>query len=336
LTNVLLGGVKPVKKAKGASEGMSIGALSRATGVPAATLRTWERRYGFPAPERTDSGHRRYGLRTLARLRLVARALELGHRPSTVLAADESALDRMVEALEPIGVRPPGEPAIARQPAPAEAASGAAADPRAQQRAIERWLDLVERFDGRAFERELSVSAAALGSLPFMEHALSPFLRELGERWAQGALGVRHEHFAAECVREFLAQRWRPLSEAAQGAIFVCATLPGERHVLGLHMVALALALHDARVLFLGADAPTPEIARAVRHHRAAAVVLSAAQGADRRALARDLATLRAGLPRRVPILAGGDGFPAQLTGAQRIGTTTELIAFLVALGRDP
>ena len=66
--------------------------------------------------------------------------------------------------------------------------------------------------------RSLTVSAAALGSIAFMEQALSPLLHELGERWAQGALGVRHEHFAAECVREFLAQRWRPLSDAAQEA----------------------------------------------------------------------------------------------------------------------
>src|SRR5687768_4224959 len=54
---------------------LSIGALSRATGVPADTLRTWERRYGFPAAERTESGHRRYSLLTLERLRLMVRAL---------------------------------------------------------------------------------------------------------------------------------------------------------------------------------------------------------------------------------------------------------------------
>ena len=50
---------------------MSIGAIARATGVPTNTLRTWERRYGFPASQRIASGHRRYSLNTLSRLRLV-------------------------------------------------------------------------------------------------------------------------------------------------------------------------------------------------------------------------------------------------------------------------
>ena len=44
---------------------LSIGTLSSATGVPVDTLRTWERRYGFPAPvTRTGGSHRRYSVDT--------------------------------------------------------------------------------------------------------------------------------------------------------------------------------------------------------------------------------------------------------------------------------
>jgi DNA-binding transcriptional MerR regulator len=42
------------------TDGLSIGDLARRTGVPAATLRSWEDRYGFPRPQRLDGGHRRY------------------------------------------------------------------------------------------------------------------------------------------------------------------------------------------------------------------------------------------------------------------------------------
>jgi DICT domain-containing protein len=41
-------------------DGLSIGELARLTGVPAATLRSWEDRYGFPCPQRLEGGHRRY------------------------------------------------------------------------------------------------------------------------------------------------------------------------------------------------------------------------------------------------------------------------------------
>jgi DICT domain-containing protein len=39
---------------------LSIGDFVSRTGVTEPTLRMWERRYGFPRPERTESGHRRY------------------------------------------------------------------------------------------------------------------------------------------------------------------------------------------------------------------------------------------------------------------------------------
>jgi MerR family transcriptional regulator, light-induced transcriptional regulator len=39
---------------------LTIRDVARRTGVPAGTLRMWEARYGFPVPQRLESGHRRY------------------------------------------------------------------------------------------------------------------------------------------------------------------------------------------------------------------------------------------------------------------------------------
>ena len=52
---------------------LSIGDVVQATGLGEATLRAWERRYGFPQPQREPSGHRRYGAGEVERiLRVVA------------------------------------------------------------------------------------------------------------------------------------------------------------------------------------------------------------------------------------------------------------------------
>ena len=40
---------------------LTISELAERTGVPPATLRSWELRYGFPQPSRLAGGHRRYG-----------------------------------------------------------------------------------------------------------------------------------------------------------------------------------------------------------------------------------------------------------------------------------
>ncbi len=53
--------------------GLTIGELSERTGVPAATLRSWEARYGFPRPRRQVGGHRRYADSDITLVREVLR-----------------------------------------------------------------------------------------------------------------------------------------------------------------------------------------------------------------------------------------------------------------------
>lgn len=43
-----------------ANDALTISELTHLTGVPSATLRSWEARYGFPRPTRLAGGHRRY------------------------------------------------------------------------------------------------------------------------------------------------------------------------------------------------------------------------------------------------------------------------------------
>src|SRR5689334_17762917 len=51
---------------------LGMGDVVGRTGVAEATLRMWERRYGFPAPQRLASGHRRYSERDVEMIRAVA------------------------------------------------------------------------------------------------------------------------------------------------------------------------------------------------------------------------------------------------------------------------
>jgi DNA-binding transcriptional MerR regulator len=85
------------------------------------TLRSWERRYGFPRPERTSGGHRQYALGEIEALRLtlaetfnvssaISLARERGVGPSTCArltaafgAFDEDRANRLLE--ESLGLR---------------------------------------------------------------------------------------------------------------------------------------------------------------------------------------------------------------------------------------
>ena len=70
----------------------SIGAVARMLGVPAATLRTWEERYGVVMPDRSLGGHRLYTRDHVEQLRFILRSIEEGMQP-----ADAHRLLRTVE-----------------------------------------------------------------------------------------------------------------------------------------------------------------------------------------------------------------------------------------------
>jgi DNA-binding transcriptional MerR regulator len=61
---------------------LSIGEVVKATGLTESTLRAWEQRHGFPAPEREPSGHRRYSAKDVEDIRAViaqrTRGISLG------------------------------------------------------------------------------------------------------------------------------------------------------------------------------------------------------------------------------------------------------------------
>src|SRR5690348_15735973 len=57
---------------------LTIGDLAERTGVPPATLRSWESRYGFPRPTRLAGGHRRYSEQDVAAVLEVLRHRDAG------------------------------------------------------------------------------------------------------------------------------------------------------------------------------------------------------------------------------------------------------------------
>ena len=56
----------------------SIGAVGRMLGVPTATLRAWEERYGVVVPERSAGGHRLYSRSEVEQLSFVREAIRAG------------------------------------------------------------------------------------------------------------------------------------------------------------------------------------------------------------------------------------------------------------------
>jgi DNA-binding transcriptional MerR regulator len=73
--------------------GLTLKAVSRRTGIPSATLRTWEHRYRFMRPRRSPSGYRLYGEEEIARIEqvkfLVGQGVRIGAAMKAVIEEAE-------------------------------------------------------------------------------------------------------------------------------------------------------------------------------------------------------------------------------------------------------
>src|SRR5215471_17264694 len=77
---------------------LSIGAVAKATGLSPDTLRVWQKRYGFPVPQRRSSGHRFFTATDVRRLRRIADALARGHRAGQVVPLTPAKLELLLSA----------------------------------------------------------------------------------------------------------------------------------------------------------------------------------------------------------------------------------------------
>ena len=84
----------------------AIGTVERDTGIGRDTLRIWERRYGFPTPERNAKGERVYSSAQIRRLQAIRRLLDQGLRPGKVVPLSEEALGELTGTLPQTASRP--------------------------------------------------------------------------------------------------------------------------------------------------------------------------------------------------------------------------------------
>lgn len=256
--------------AQPAAGGLNISALARRTGVAPDTLRKWEQRYGILRPTRTAGGQRRYGELDVARVEWLRARLAEGYRigeAAALLGSGEGDVGRTPEEL---------------------------------RRAL---VSAVERADAEALGRLLD-QAFTVGPLESaLASVVAPLLEEVGARWESGEFSVAQEHLVTACVRARLERLLADTRTGVRGvAVLTCA--PGERHELGLLMLAVLLRADGWQVAYLGADAPVPDAVELARRIGAHVLCVSAALADRIPELAAALE--ETDLPPGLELIAGG------------------------------
>jgi len=248
----------------------NIGVVARMTGIPVATLRVWERRYGFPAAARTAGGHRIYSGHEVQRLRWVkarvAEGMQAGkavHAMQVMMAQDSLPEPDVADPL--------------RGPPEAATSSLGIFHQRLTEALLAHDLGRADQVIGDVLA-VLPVEAVVLG-------VIRPTLADLGEGWSTGQVSVATEHLASHYLRQRL-MLWlaaAPPPRPVPPVVLACA--PGEWHDTSLLMFGVLLSRRRWPIAYLGQAVPLTDLADFVATIRPAAVVLVAMHAAAAEAL---------------------------------------------------
>lgn len=220
--------------------GLAIQEASRLLGVPAPTLRSWERRYGIPTTPRSAGGHRRYSTQALEEVRLMRDEVARGLKASAAARSVRGLLD-------------PEDPAQAWI-APLLVAS-AALDPSGVREALED-------------------ATAHLGLAATLDRVMMPAMRRIGSLWEGGRCDVGQEHLTTEAVRAWLARTTTLAPTPRTSGTVLLACGPRDLHTLGLEALAALLAHRGIACRALGARTPQRSLVTALAATEASAVVV--------------------------------------------------------------
>lgn len=258
---------------------LSISAVERDTGLSKDVLRMWERRYRFPQPLRDKHGERIYPPDQIAKLRVIRRLMDRGHRPGKIIDLD-------LPALEALG----STPAIR---------SEAGAD-------IDAALELIGSHQLPQLRQLFNLRLMTQGLQRFVLDTVVPLTSAVGDAWGRGEFAVFEEHLYTEQIQSVLRNAVATAQAASQAPRVLLTSFPTEQHSLGLLMVEALLVCDSATCIPLGTETPVQEIVRAAEAHRADIVALSFSAAFPERQAASGLKTLRASLPGTTAIWAGG------------------------------
>jgi DNA-binding transcriptional MerR regulator/methylmalonyl-CoA mutase cobalamin-binding subunit len=281
------------------------------------TLRAWERRYGFPRPERRPGSNRRlYSDADLARLLVIQRAIERGYRVGDVI---DKPVPQLQELIGDASAAFAGSPVVSNLAPPA----------------IESLVELLARDQLTELESRLRDAAGSLGPRRFATDLAHPLAVAIGDAWAAGRISVRHEHVATELLVTQLRLLLAGFQDIDARPRVLLATLPGEAHTLPLQIVALYLFVSGAKPRLLGGPTPVREIAATARALGADVVGLGITPSSDRRRARSAVRSLARTLPRGVRLWIGGEGASALgLADAAEVVTSWDAIDRAIAAAR--
>ncbi len=265
------------------------------TGLPADTLRAWERRYGLPVPQRTQGGHRLYSERDIHTIKwLMARQTE----GLSISRAVDLWNENIASGLDPLAGLAPSAFTSPQTTAAIYIPQETTLD---TMRA--NWVAACLGFNETSAEQTLNQAFSMFPVEAVCVEVLQKGMSEIGIKWYENQASVQQEHFASGlAMRRLDALLIASPAPSRQQTILVGCPA-NEWHTFTPLMLSLFLRRRGYNVIYLGANVPADRFEETVRAVRANLVILASQTLVSAASLQKTAITLTS---KNIPVGYGG------------------------------
>jgi DNA-binding transcriptional MerR regulator len=239
----------------------NIGVVTRMTEISMASLRAWERRYGFPESSRTSGGHRLYSEMDIVRIKWVKDRIDEGMGTSQAIIAlrhqeKDGRISTEITQLIPVEQYSAGESFLAIY--------------------RERLLNALLQCDLVKANDILSEAVVVTSPEMLVFSMISPVMAEVGNLWEYNQINTATEHLATNFLRQrmLLWMLSSPPPRKVSPIIVACA--PDEYHEGSILILGTLLRRRQWPVVYLGQAVPLADLAVLVNEIKPKLVILVA------------------------------------------------------------
>lgn len=223
---------------------------SQLSGVAAATIRAWEKRYNAVIPERGDNKHRLYSESDIEKLGLLYQLTEVGQSIGKIAHLELSELKEIYSRL----MHRPYEDKFVVTPHHEKVDT---------KKMLSNFMLALSAYKLDIISHELEKTLTTLPPRDVCLNILIPLFQEIGNKVYNRELTIAQEHAISSLVKFYIGQIIGKHYQKTmiRPDLILITTPEGEQHEIGVLAAALLCVHYGVKFIFLGANLPAEALA---------------------------------------------------------------------------
>lgn len=248
----------------------NIQVASQLSGVAAATIRAWEKRYNAVVPERGDNKHRLYSEQDIEKLALLFKLTEIGQSIGKIA---HLSLSELKEIYAKLLHRPYDELLVV-------STSHEKVD---YDKILNSFYIALSAYKLDIISHELEKAKILLTPRDLCLNILLPLFFEIGQKVERNEITIAQEHTLSAIFRFHVGQviGTHYQKKFLKDDLILISTPEGELHEIGILAAALLLVHYGIKFIYMGPNMPADSLAEAANALNCKAILLGVTRGSE-------------------------------------------------------